>query len=289
VTVTGSNFGTSQGSSTVTFNGVGVTITGWSDTQITVTVPAGSTTGPVVVTVNGAPSNGVPFTVIAPADLSLTKTGSPSVVVGNNLPYTVTVTNNGPSQATGVVIADVVPVGTTYVSASANCSGTVTVTCNVGTLNSGATATVMIVVSPGAVGPVSNTARVAGNETDPDPTNNTATVATTVTSPPLPGCFIATAAYGSYLDPHVRTLRDFRDRNLMTNSVGRGLVRLYYRYSPPIAAVIAEREGLRTAARAALTPIVFAVMYPLFVGALVLLAAGLAGWAWQKRRTHERQ
>ena len=42
------------------------------------------------------------------------------------------------------------------------------------------------------------------------------------------GCFIATAAYGSYMEPHVMILRDFRDRLLLTNPVGKALVELYY-------------------------------------------------------------
>src|SRR5258708_29624511 len=47
VTITGTNFGASAG--TVTFNGLTATITSWSETSIAVTVPAGATTGNVVV------------------------------------------------------------------------------------------------------------------------------------------------------------------------------------------------------------------------------------------------
>jgi hypothetical protein len=63
VTVTGSNFGATQGASTVTFNGTVATPSSWSATSIAVPVPAAATTGPVVVTVNGQASNSVTFTV----------------------------------------------------------------------------------------------------------------------------------------------------------------------------------------------------------------------------------
>jgi hypothetical protein len=61
VTITGSNFGSPQGSSSVTFNGTTATPASWSNTSIV--VPAGATTGNVVVTVGGAASNGVNFTL----------------------------------------------------------------------------------------------------------------------------------------------------------------------------------------------------------------------------------
>jgi len=63
VTITGSNFGATQGTSTVKFNGVTATATNWSNTSITCTVPTGATTGPIVVTVGGNASNGFNFTV----------------------------------------------------------------------------------------------------------------------------------------------------------------------------------------------------------------------------------
>src|SRR5262249_59695343 len=63
VTINGSNFGTTQGTSTVKFNGIAATpITSWSATQIVAPVPTGATTGNVVVTVSNKASNGVNFT-----------------------------------------------------------------------------------------------------------------------------------------------------------------------------------------------------------------------------------
>jgi hypothetical protein len=89
------------------------------------------------------------------------------------------------------------------------------------------------------------------------------------------GCFIATAAFGSYLDPHVMVLRQFRDKVLLQNSIGREFVKLYYRHSPLVANAIAQNEALRTATRLALTPFIFAMAYPnvtamIFLGALLL-------------------
>lgn len=91
------------------------------------------------------------------------------------------------------------------------------------------------------------------------------------------GCFIATAAYGSYLDSHVNVLRDFRDEYLLTNTIGKAFVSFYYRTSPPIAHYIGQHEITRTATRFVLTPIVLGVKYPeiafLIFGLLILLGA----------------
>jgi len=48
------------------------------------------------------------------------------------------------------------------------------------------------------------------------------------------GSFIATAASGSLMELHVKVLRDFSDRFLLVNAVGKGFVRLYHTCSPPI-------------------------------------------------------
>jgi uncharacterized repeat protein (TIGR01451 family) len=104
-----------------------------------------------------------------------------------------------------------------------------------------------------------------------------------------PGCFIATATYGSALDPHVDALRRFRDRYLMTNSLGRNFVAFYYRHSPPLADYIAQRPWARTTARVVLTPLVFAVAYPMpALGLTLLLLLGLSYlWVMRRRRSLE--
>jgi hypothetical protein len=80
-------------------------------------------------------------------------------------------------------------------------------------------------------------------------------------------CFIATAAYGSSMTPEVRTFRLFRDRFLLGSVYGKGLIALYYRLSPPLAAAIAENPPLRGMARVALVP-------PLLLADLALKTSG---------------
>ncbi|NNG07707.1 MAG: hypothetical protein HKM90_08225, partial [Desulfobacteraceae bacterium] len=70
------------------------------------------------------------------------------------------------------------------------------------------------------------------------------------------GCFIATAAYGSLWEPHVRALRDFRDHYLTKNQLGKSFIRDYYRYSPSIAQNIKTNPSLKAAVRMSLTPLV---------------------------------
>ncbi len=99
VTITGVNFGGSQGTSTVTFNGTAATPTSWSATSIVVPVPTGATTGGVVVTVGGVASNGVSFTVGASS--TITNISPSSGAVGTSV--TITGTNFGSPQGTSSV------------------------------------------------------------------------------------------------------------------------------------------------------------------------------------------
>lgn len=75
-------------------------------------------------------------------------------------------------------------------------------------------------------------------------------------------CFIATAAYGSYLHPDVKQLRTFRDKHLLSHALGRTAVKYYYQLSPPLANFISQHEALKWLTRIFLTPVVYAITYP---------------------------
>jgi hypothetical protein len=90
------------------------------------------------------------------------------------------------------------------------------------------------------------------------------------------GCFIATAAYGSYMEPHVVILHDFRDRFLLTNPVGKAFVDLYYTYSSPVADFIARHDTLCLMVRWSLLPFVGMSWMTLNIGlSVTLLLIGL--------------
>ncbi len=102
-------------------------------------------------------------------------------------------------------------------------------------------------------------------------------------------CFIATAAYGSTQEPHVKLLRQFRDQILMQSAAGRTFVDTYYRLSPPMAYFISQHPTLRAATRTALWPLYgFAWMLlnmPAVLWSLIsLFAIGLACLIFRRRK-----
>jgi uncharacterized repeat protein (TIGR01451 family) len=133
-------------------------------------------------------------TVTASADLAVNKTGPATANAGTDITYTITLTNNGPSNAASVAFTDVVPANTTFVAESQttgptfSCTkpsvgGTGTVNCTIASLAPGsATFSITVHINPGAAGAtLSNTASATTSTTDPNPLNNSSTFPTIVT------------------------------------------------------------------------------------------------------------
>jgi len=122
------------------------------------------------------------------ADLEVAKTANPDPVgIDEDLTYLLTVKNNGPDKATDVFLLDTLPAGVTYVTSSASqgaCAGNSTsVSCQLGELNNGVTATVTIIVRPTRAGSITNMAQASSDEIDPNPANNKVTITTKVIAP----------------------------------------------------------------------------------------------------------
>jgi uncharacterized repeat protein (TIGR01451 family) len=118
------------------------------------------------------------------ADLSITKTGPAEVTVGENITYTITVTNNGPAAASAVQVIDPIPAGTTFVSATpdqGSCVQGPPVDCDLGEILSGASVGIELVVTAQAEGNLQNVATVSNApETDGTPGNDASAPAGTV-------------------------------------------------------------------------------------------------------------
>ncbi len=118
-------------------------------------------------------------------DPSVVKTAPASAAAGATIDYTIVVSNIPGDSAQLVVMTDVLPASTAFVSATPTqgaCAGTTTVICNLGNIPGAASATVVIrvTIAAGASGVISNTATIASGGPDIGPFNNTSTATTTV-------------------------------------------------------------------------------------------------------------
>ena len=187
-------------------------IAGGGDFRPTVDSPAidaGTDVGPgadiLGVVAQGAPDVGA-YETGALTDLGVTMSDNPDPVhQGSTLTYTITVTNSGSTNATGVMLDDTLPGSVSvsgYTASQGTCGGSPVFTCNLGTLAAGVSAQITLNVVPNTVGNITNTATVAAGATtiDRNTSNNTATATTTVIAPDLlPTAFSASKSKGKVI------------------------------------------------------------------------------------------
>jgi large repetitive protein len=119
------------------------------------------------------------------ADLAIKKTASPAKVIkGGQTTYTLTLTNKGPQDATGVIVRDQLPSSVTFVSSSGGTYDSRTGVWTVGSLANGDSATLKIVVKVGKTGSIVNVTNVvASDQRDPDASNGQATAGVAAAGP----------------------------------------------------------------------------------------------------------
>ena len=206
-TVAGQSVSGNAGSQTVTST-IGTLLNGQSATiTINATINAAATGTLINAAVTSATdesnvnnNSDTAQTVIQPEiDLTITKVDNDnnlSLLPGDTIQYTLGVTNNGPSGATGVTVTDLLPTGLTFdatgstaPASSAAVAGGTQLTYNLGALGSGATLgtpiTINAIIGANFSGTLTNTASVTGNETETNEQNNSASASSVVVPPQI--------------------------------------------------------------------------------------------------------
>jgi uncharacterized repeat protein (TIGR01451 family) len=150
-------------------------------------------TGKVTTSNDGTDQSTATTCVQALVDLSVTKSGSPATQIlgSGNITWTMVVTNNGPDADTGVTVADPMPAGNTFVSATtdkagATCTGGAILNCTIGDMAVGESVTITLVTTPTAAGAQTNTVHVAGDRPETNKANNTASATVQVNANVVP-------------------------------------------------------------------------------------------------------
>ncbi len=189
VTIFGTNF---SGVTAVKFNGTNAPFTVQTNGTITTVVPTNAVTGPISLTAPaGTTVSASSFILDYASDIGVTVTAPASVLLGNNFTYVLTITNRSPLSAPGVMLTNLLPGDVSLKSVSKTQGTLVTggnpITGSLGTIPAFSKATVTLTVTPQATGVIWNTATVASDFIDPDLSNNSSSISTTIYVVPVLG------------------------------------------------------------------------------------------------------
>ena len=294
--ITGFSFAGLSSAVTVTING----------TNITATVPAGTSVTALVPTITVSPDATILPTSTVAQNFTNPVTYTVTAQDGTTQTYTVTVTVlattvQGPSfqsvsmDATNKIVTLVFDKSLT--SNVTDLKSAIKFATNGTTFNAlGASDSVsiistdakkLIVTFNSPLTGANNKLQIAANSLkDANGNVQTSVVTTSAISGSIDECFIATAAYGSISQQPVVLLRHFRDQFLLTNSWGQSFVNFYYHNSPPVARFIAGNEFLKLVVRAMLSPallVVYLLFHPVLGITFVMLLAGIV-YMWRTQR-----
>lgn len=241
------------GAGTVTWSGFSLEPSAWASAEITATVnPTGSYANTANLTANltniGSSTSTITVFPQQPvANLQLTKEVDDSMpLIGENVEFTLTAYNAGPQDATGVEVVDILPFGFSHVSNSGGYD-TGTGIWTIGSLNSGATATLTLTAVVNPTGNHYNQAVISGDLTDPDLSNNTSGIRVYpmyplteiilpcgVTTYDLTGITIATPPPGAEISWHTESPADDSNKIDTPNTVRAGQ-QYYVAFYDPVA------------------------------------------------------
>jgi uncharacterized repeat protein (TIGR01451 family) len=188
VTITGNNL---LDANSVQFGGVSAVFSTVSENVVNAVVPSGASNGPITLTTPaGTASSPSAFLVGVYSDVAVSLSAQPdSPQVGDLLKYSIIVTNRGPADATNVVVSELLPTGVELVFPPSGEPCVISnnlVTCTVDSLGYGMAATLQLVTSV-ANGPyLTNKVSITSTSSDPDLSNNSTTLITTLAGAPPP-------------------------------------------------------------------------------------------------------
>ncbi|MBS1803976.1 MAG: transcription factor [Acidobacteria bacterium] len=187
--VLGFNESTFNGTGTIPVNAVGTQgypttfskIVRWGQNGLAVSAAASAGTATNQIFIFQSPI--VADLSSSPADVAISMTAPSAAATGSAISWTTKVTNKGPNQATGVVLAfnlDSTAIIASTTSTVGSCGSGSVFACDLGTLASGASATVIVKATPSEAGALSAISSVSSTTLDPSTTNNQASTSTIV-------------------------------------------------------------------------------------------------------------